>query len=57
MEEVIEILSEKITNSIDSYSLADRAYILKEIATRLQASAQECLLGEYREDSMYNDEN
>ena len=47
MDEMIEILSEKVLNSISGYSLPDQAYMLKEIAGRLQALASECLREEY----------
>ncbi|MCL2651152.1 MAG: hypothetical protein FWD60_09050 [Candidatus Azobacteroides sp.] len=47
MDEMIEITAEKVLNSLDGYSFMDQAYILREIAGRLDKLADECLLQEY----------
>ena len=55
MDETIEILSEKMLNSISGYSLPDQSYILLEVADRLRAFASECLQAEYGTDN--NEDN
>jgi len=54
MEEMIEILSEKMLNSISGYSLPDQSYILLEVADRLKALASEYLQAEYGVDNGEN---
>ena len=47
MDETIEILSEKVANSISDYSLVDQAHILQEVAIKLGELAQGRLVSEY----------
>ncbi|MDR1381781.1 MAG: hypothetical protein LBJ47_09940 [Tannerella sp.] len=47
MDEVIEILAEKVLNSLSGWSLPDQAHIMREIADRLTELSGECLKKEY----------
>lgn len=47
MDETIDILVEKIKDSISGWSWPDQAYMLTEIAERLKVEAHECLTAEF----------
>ncbi|MDR1370912.1 MAG: hypothetical protein LBJ72_12445 [Dysgonamonadaceae bacterium] len=43
MDETIEILSEKVLNSLSGWSFPEQSYMLGEIAEKLKGMAGECL--------------
>jgi hypothetical protein len=47
MDETIEILSEKVLNSLSGWSCPDQAHMLREIAGKLTEMAGKCLASEY----------
>jgi hypothetical protein len=47
MDGTIEILSEKVQNSLSGWPLGEQAYMMREIADRLIEMAGECLKMEY----------
>jgi hypothetical protein len=47
MEETIEILSEKVLNSISNWTLIEQSVILREIAERLNEMAVNCMMNEF----------
>jgi hypothetical protein len=47
MDETIEILAEKVLNSLSGWPFPDQAYMLYEIAEKLKRMAGECLVTEY----------
>ena len=47
MEEIIEVTAEKVNNSLDLFSLTDKAFILQGISDMLKKMSVACLLEEY----------
>jgi len=47
MDETIEILVEKIKNSLSGWSFSDQSFIMTEISDRLKKEAHGCLEKEY----------